>query len=275
MPSLRIEPVGASHRVNANGIELHYLEYGAGEPTVVIVPGITSPAITWEFVAIELARAARVVVLDVRGRGLSYKPVRGYSLRDYAADLAHLVPALGAREPVLLGHSMGARIVAAASVLHPNLARATIVVDPPLSGPGRAPYPFPIEVYTNALAEARAGATADDMARYYPTWPRRELEIRAQWLATCDERAVIESYHNFHEEDFFDYWPEVPAPVLFVYGERSPVVPESAIAEVLAKNPAAQLASVPRAGHMIPFENLGDFVSLVLTFLANATRTGR
>jgi N-formylmaleamate deformylase len=268
----RIQPVGASHRVRANGVSLHYLEYGRGEPTILVVPGITSPAITWEFVAVELAREARVLVLDVRGRGLSDKPKGGYALEDYAGDVRDLVRAVAPEHTVLLGHSMGARIVAAAAALHPRLASSVIVVDPPLSGPGRAPYPFPIEVYVNALAEARAGATADAMARYYPTWPRRELEIRAQWLSTCDERAVVETYRNFHEEDFFDFWPRVPAPVLFVYGERSPVVPQEALAEVKLKNPDAEFVGIPQAGHMIPFENLSGFLAVVLEFV---TRTAR
>jgi N-formylmaleamate deformylase len=166
---------------------------------------------------------------------------------------------------------MGARIVVATAARNLGLAEATIVVDPPLSGPGRAPYPFPLDVYVNALAEARRGATADDMARYYPTWPRRELEIRAQWLATCNEEAVVETYRNFHQEDFFDYWPSVPSPVLFISGAQSPVVPEAALAEVLAKNQAAELVSIAGAGHMVPFENLSGFVTVVLEFVARVT----
>ena len=36
--------------VHANGIRQHYLRYGGKGPAVVIVPGITSPAVTWGFV---------------------------------------------------------------------------------------------------------------------------------------------------------------------------------------------------------------------------------
>jgi N-formylmaleamate deformylase len=253
--------------IDADGIRLHTLEYGSGEPVIVIVPGITSPAITWDFVAVELATSACVVVLDVRGRGLSDKPTTGFTLPEYANDLQAVGAALGARELILLGHSMGARIVAAAVAREPKFASATIVVDPPLTGPGRSPYPFPLDVYVDAIREARAGATADDMARYYPTWPRRELEIRAQWLATCDETAVVETYHNFHSEDFFAYWTQVPPPVAFVYGDDSPVVTKESLREIAAANPRAELVGIPNAGHMIPFENLSDFVVQVLDFV--------
>jgi N-formylmaleamate deformylase len=264
----RIQPRGRSRVVDAGGVRLHTLEYGDRGPTILVVPGITSPAITWEFVAVELAATARVVVLDVRGRGMSDKPARGFTLPEYADDLRAVAAAFATTEElILLGHSMGARIAAAAVAREPSLAFATIVVDPPLTGPGRRPYPFPLHVYVDALHEAQAGATADDMAKYYPTWPRRELEIRAQWLATCDETAVVETYHNFHTEDFFAYWEHMPPPVAFIYGDDSPVVTRESLPEVAATNPRAELVGIPNAGHMIPFDNLSDFVAQVLDFV--------
>jgi N-formylmaleamate deformylase len=260
----RIEPRGGSGFVEANGLRLHYLAYGDGPP-VVLIPGITSPAITWEFVAEQLAPELRVLVLDVRGRGLSERG-SGYTREDYAQEAIAFVRELDLECPILVGHSMGGRIAAAAAARNRGAFGPVVVVDPPLCGIGRAAYPFPLEVYVNALHEAQAGATADDMRRYYPTWPERELRIRADWLATCDERAVVETYCNFHLEDFFDDWPAVAPPALFVYGAESPVVPGAALAEVTAANPAAELAAVQRAGHMVPFENLDGFVSALREF---------
>lgn len=257
----RVEPQGESGFVEANGLRLHYLSYGEGTP-LVLVPGITSPAITWEFVARLLADEFRVLVLDVRGRGLSDRG-GSYGSDDYADDLIAFAHELGLEHPILVGHSMGGRIVAAAAARERDAFGAVVVVDPPLSGPGRDPYPFPLEIYVNALHEAQAGATSEDMRRYYPTWPERELQIRADWLSTCDERAVVETYCNFHLEDFFDDWPKVAAPVLLVYGGESPVVPAAALTEIAAENPAAELACVEQAGHMVPFENLVGFVDVV------------
>jgi N-formylmaleamate deformylase len=269
----RIEPMGQSGFVGANGLRLHYLSYGDSATPLLIVPGITSPAITWEFVATRLSDEFRVLVLDVRGRGLSDVPQTGYSLCDYADDLVGVVRELGLDRPIVLGHSMGARIAVAASAGARDAFGPVVIVDPPLSGIGRDPYPFPLDMYVKALHEAQAGATAEDMRRYYPTWPDRELRIRAGWLDTCDERAVVETYCNFHLEDFFEYWPEVRPPTLFVYGAESLVVPAEAIAEIIAANPSTELASVPRAGHMVPFENLDDFVSVVLDYCRRSTST--
>jgi len=59
------------YNVHANGIRQHILHFpGNGEP-LLLVPGITSPAITWGFVAERLSKFYDVHVLDIRGRGLS------------------------------------------------------------------------------------------------------------------------------------------------------------------------------------------------------------
>jgi N-formylmaleamate deformylase len=239
----------------------------------VVVPGITSPAITWEFVAEELARNCRVYTMDVRGRGLSDKPLAGYTLPDYARDTAEFIAALGLDRPVVLGHSMGARIAAALGALHPDVTGPLVIVDPPLTGPGRDPYPFPLHVYVDALHEAQAGATADDMRHYFPNWSDEQLQIRAEWLATCDERAVVETYENFAREDFFGYWKRLRPPLFFAYGENSPVVPQSGVEEIAATNPAAEIVGVSSAGHMIPWDNLPGFVRGVRRFVDSLVRT--
>ena len=167
---------------------------------------------------------------------------------------------------------MGARIAAVFGALYPEVAGPMIVVDPPLSGPGRAPYPFPLDTYTTALRQAKAGATVEDMRPFFPTWTEEQLRVRAEWLATCDETAVVESYRGFHEEDFFDYWPKLSPPVLFMYGGKSPVVPESALREIAAANPKAKMAGVPNAGHMIPWDNLPGFLSETRRFIDEVTQ---
>src|SRR4051812_26345715 len=268
---MRRDPRGTSIYVQANGVRLHVLEYGAGDPAILVLPGITSPAITWEFVAEELARDARVLVLDIRGRGLSDAPETGYALPDYVADAAGVISELGLERPVVLGHSMGARIATALGAAHPDLVGPMIVVDPPLTGPGREPYPTPLESFRRQLQEAYDGTDAEAVKRFYPRWSTREAEIRAEWLPTCAEQAVVQTWEHFDLEEFFEPWARLRAPLLFVFGEESPVIPPEGQAEVAATNPAARLVGIPRAGHMIPWENLEDFLAAVRAFVAEAT----
>jgi N-formylmaleamate deformylase len=263
---------GVSRYAPGNGIRLLFLEYGdAGRPDIVIVPGITSPAATWEFVAVELARDYHVFVMDVRGRGLSDHPAAGFTTPDYARDLAMALPALGLNRPLLLGHSMGARIAAAFGAMFEELRGPLIIADPPMTGPGREPYNISEESFLRSIGEARAGAGADDMRRYFPAWTEEQLAQRAEWLPTCDETAVSETWRLFHVELWLEWWRQLHEPVLFLYGSHSPAVGPDGPGRAAKANPAAEVAVVEGAGHMLPFDALDGFLGAVREFAGRVT----
>jgi N-formylmaleamate deformylase len=275
MPVGDTEPLGRSGYVERDGLRLHHLEYGEAGAPVVIVPGITSPAATWEFVSLDLARDYHVITVDIRGRGLSDTPSAGYELADYAGDVTAVIEHLGLQRPALVGHSMGARIAAAVRVLHHGVAGPVVLADPPLTGPGRGTYPMSLKAFMDQLQAARSGAAPEELLKYFPTLTPEHLVLRAQWLPTCDETAVRESWLNFHREDFFPYLRELEPPVLFMYGGDSPVVPESALPEITETRPDVEVARIPGAGHMIPWDNAADFLRETRRFLKQvlASRT--
>jgi N-formylmaleamate deformylase len=271
MPPTDTRPVGRSGYVDRDGLRLHHLEYGDdGARPVVIIPGITSPAATWEFISTDLGRSYHVITLDLRGRGLSAKPKDGFTLTDYAGDTVAVIEQLGLQRPAVVGHSMGARIAAAVRVLHPGVAGPVVLADPPLTGPGRDAYPMSLEAFMDQLHAARSGAPPEELLKYFPTLTPEQLAVRAEWLPTCDETAVRESWLNFHREDFFPYLRELGPPVLFMHGSNSPVVPESALPEVRETRPDAELVSIPGAAHMIPWDNAADFLAETRRFLGRA-----
>ncbi|MFG2005255.1 alpha/beta fold hydrolase [Spirillospora sp. NPDC048911] len=239
-----------SRWTTSNGLRLHALDYGGPRTPLVIIPGITSPAIAMDFVARELTDLVRPIVLDVRGRGFS-DDGPSYTLQDYAADTQAQLADLKA--PILLGHSMGARI--AALVATRSTLRGTILVDPPMSGPGRGTYPTTLAAFQTQLAQAQQGTTADEVAKSWPRWPRREQELRARWLSSCGADAVTATHQGFETEDFFDTWPAVPAPTALIYGADSPVVTSTGAEEAARTNPAAALTEIPDAGHMVFWDN--------------------
>lgn len=251
--------------------ELHVLDYGGASTPLLVLPGITSPAVTWDFVVSQLRDLVRPIVLDLRGRGLS-DPGTGYAAGDFAADAAAVVRQLGLERPIVLGHSLGARIAAALVASREVEVGGTIVLDPPLTGPGRAPYPTSREAFLAQLREAYAGTTGDAVGAHYPRWPRAELLVRARWLATCEEAAVLATYDEFAREDFFDWWGDVPAPAAFMRGAESPVVTPDGAAEAARTNPAATQHAIPGAGHMVPWDSSAPFMmelrSILQTHLA-------
>lgn len=239
-----------SRWVRSGAARLHVLDYGGPGTPLLILPGITSPAITMDFVALELTDAVRPLVLDIRGRGLS-DGGGSYTLEEYAEDTEAVVTGLGLDRPVLFGHSMGARIAAVTAVRGKVALRGTVLGDPPMSGPGRGPYPTSLEAFLGQLAQARRGTDADEVALAWPRWPRREQELRARWLASCDEEAIAATHRGFESEDFFAWWPSVPGPTTLLYGADSPVVTAAGVAEAARLHPDATLTAIPEAGHML------------------------
>ena len=152
----------------------------------VIVPGITSPAITWEFVAERLADLARVVVLDLRGAGCP-------TCRRTATPCRTTRPTWPASSTRSGSIAQSCSATPSGRGSSPPSGRCTRVLRsddprrPPLTGPGRDPYPTTRESFEQQLHEAYAGTTADEVRRFYPRWPEAELQLRAEWLPTCDE----------------------------------------------------------------------------------------
>lgn len=253
----------------AGVVRQHVLSYDGDGPPLLVLPGITSPAISWDFVARALADLAAVHVVDLRGRGLSDRPNHGYALDDYAADVAKVVRGLRLESPILLGHSLGARIAAKLAVTQPQLPGALILVDPPLSGPGKAPYPTGLDAFQQQLREAARGTTAEQVRRFYPHWPQAELELRARWLATCSEQAVVETHRGFEEEGFEPLWRALRPPAALLYGAESPVVTAAGALELQAANPAVPLVEIPGAGHMVPWDSFDPFVAAVRRLLSH------
>ncbi|WP_052699209.1 alpha/beta fold hydrolase [Hyphomicrobium sp. 99] len=272
--SIRIS--GRTSHVAANGLKHHLLTYAGGNAgDVLILPGITSPAPTADFIAAPLAaRGFNVVVPDLRGRGMTDAPLSGrYRLIDYAADVAGLILELGLSRPHIIGHSLGARIAAAyAAEFCSDDHGMLVLVDPPTSGPGRGTYPTSRAAFLEQLHAAKRGTTAEEVRVFYPKWPTRELQLRAEVLASCDETAVVETHAGFNNEDFFALWSVLKRPATLVRGEISPVVPPSAAAELAVANPHIPIVSVPNAGHMVPWDNFNDFFKILVRLIPRAQK---
>ncbi len=256
--------------VRANGIRQHYLRYGGrGEP-LVLIPGITSPAITWGFVGERLGAKYDTYILDTRGRGLSEVPADAdYSLDTYAKDAAEFAAALGLQRYRLVGHSMGARIAARMGRRYGERLVRVALVDPPLSGPGRRPYVKDLAFYLDAIREARAGlADLERVRRTYPNWTDEQLRTRAEWLHTCDEVAIEKSLRGLNEEDIHGDLPAITAPALLLVAGKGGVINDADIAEVKGLAPSIQVCRIDHCGHMIPFDDLQAFLDAVEGFLA-------
>lgn len=262
--------------VFANGIRQHYLRYGgsgegrAERPPVIIIPGITSPAITWGFVGERFGKTFDTYILDVRGRGLSEASATlDYSLDAQADDVLAFAAALGLTDYALVGHSMGGRIAFRAARTRPAALARVVAVDPPVSGPGRRPYPAKLPWYVDSIALAARGTDKEGMRAFCPTWTDEQLQLRAEWLHTCDERAIRESFDGFQTDDIHKDLREIAVPTLLLLAGRGDVVLDEDVAEIRTLLPSVLSTRVANAGHMIPWDDEEGFYRAFGDFLGH------
>jgi pimeloyl-ACP methyl ester carboxylesterase len=114
----------------ANNIQLHYLDHAGGEPTLVLLPGLTANAHAFDGLILGgLSPRFRVLALDLRGRGLSDKPAAGYSMPEHAADVISLLDELGIEQAVMCGHSFGGLLTLYLASHHPERVKRLVIID--------------------------------------------------------------------------------------------------------------------------------------------------
>ena len=92
---------------NSGHIKLHYEDYGAGEP-IILIHGYPLSGRAWDKqVPVLLDAGHRVITYDRRGFGDSSRPSTGYDYDTFASDLKVLLDELDLPEVTLVGHSMG------------------------------------------------------------------------------------------------------------------------------------------------------------------------
>ncbi len=223
-------------KLNVNGVDLHYLEQGKGDP-VVFVHGSLSDYRTWGLQMKPFARHYRVIVYS---RRYHYPNVWTGDGSDYSAvlhseDLAALIKGLKLGRVHLVASSYGAYTALFVARRYPELVRTLVLGEPPV-------IPLLKEVPGGDSVAAAFKASALEPARQ--ALERGELEqgvkifidgvsgkksfdqlsptIRAALLdnarAMKAETTAPKVYPNFSCEDA----RRINAPTLLVTGELSP-----------------------------------------------------
>jgi pimeloyl-ACP methyl ester carboxylesterase len=119
-----------SHFVASNGLQLHYLEYAGNEPTILLMHGLTANAHAFDgLIAAGLSPKYRVISVDLRGRGLSDKPNRGYTIPGHAKDIIGLLDHLGLERVIVGGHSFGGLLSLFLAKTYPKRIEKIILLD--------------------------------------------------------------------------------------------------------------------------------------------------
>ena len=115
--------------VSIRGNSLHYRDWGGSGQPVALVHGLASNCRIWDLVAPILAEEFRVVALDQRGHGQSFKPNEGYDFATVVSDLDGFIDALELAHPIIVGHSWGGDVALEYDIAYPGKARGLCFVD--------------------------------------------------------------------------------------------------------------------------------------------------
>lgn len=116
--------------INTNSIRLHYLEFEGEQPTIILMPGLTANAHSFDgLIAAGLSPAFNILSVDLRGRGESDAPDSGYTMKEHAADIIGLMDTLNIEKTILAGHSFGGFLALYIAKFYPGRVDKLILMD--------------------------------------------------------------------------------------------------------------------------------------------------
>jgi pimeloyl-ACP methyl ester carboxylesterase len=107
---------------------IHHI-VGHGEPPIVFVHGFACSLTDWEAQVAHLAPYHQTIVVDLRGHGASPGSPDECSIERYGADVAEVMHRLNLLSAVVVGHSMGCRIVIEAALQAPHHVAGLVLID--------------------------------------------------------------------------------------------------------------------------------------------------
>jgi pimeloyl-ACP methyl ester carboxylesterase len=111
-----------------------YERGGHGEPPIVFVHGFGCDRSDWRAQTDRLRSTTTVVACDLRGHGETPGRPEDCSIETYGADLVQLLDELELPRAVLVGHSMGCRVVLEANRRAPDRVAGIVLVDGSMVG---------------------------------------------------------------------------------------------------------------------------------------------
>src|SRR2546427_10473291 len=124
-----------SRFADVNGIRIHYLISGKGDP-IVLLHGYAETSHMWLPLIEQLKRTHTVIAPDLRGFGQSSAPPDGYTKKGMAQDIHALVTGLGFEHIRLVGHDIGLMVAYAYAAQYPKEVDRIVLMDAFLPGVG-------------------------------------------------------------------------------------------------------------------------------------------
>lgn len=256
---------------SSDGLNLHYRNYpgpeGGSALPVLCLHGLTRNSRDFAGLAEDLAAHRRVIVPEMRGRGLSdYAPVSDtYNPLVYVEDVERLLDEQGITRFIAIGTSMGGLMTMLLAQAQPGRIAAVVMNDigPVVEAEG-------LGRISGYVGQGRSYPTWVHAARgleavHSPAFPDYDLD---QWLEMAKRTMVVSQngritfdYDMAISEPFAkpgnaappNLWLAFEAlagvPMLLVRGELSDLLTAETVKQMEVRNPAMRSITVPRVGH--------------------------
>jgi len=247
----------------------------AGEKVVVLVHAFPLSGLMWEPQFKSVPDGWRFIAPDMRGFGgstIDPEP-ESVSMDDYAADVIDLLRELAVPSVVLGGCSMGGYVSFALLRAAPGLVRGLILAD------------------TRAVADTSEGranrrTTLAVLEREGAPGIAREMLPKLLGRTTLEGSPTVESYlrrvikqqsthairgavlRMMHRPDSTPVLQGLSLPTLVIVGEEDTLTPLADAERICALIPNAELAVIPRAGHLPNLERPEQFNVAMTSFLS-------
>jgi len=287
--------------VQANGIQFHYLEMGAG-PLALCLHGFPDSPWTYRYLLPELAKAGyRAVAPFMRGYAPTEIPANGdYRTNTLAADVTALHAALdGDEKAVLIGHDWGSVAALGAAAQAPQRWRRCVLMSvPPFSVFGQIAFSYEqikrsFYVWFFQMQIADAIVPGNDLAfidglwaDWSPGYDAKEdlLHVKDCLRHPASLQAAMGYYRSLFdparfgspagmEEQIAVWGRPIPQPALYLHGTQDGCVGLDAattknVLDFLGAGSAAE--RIDGAGHFLQVEKPVQINERILRFLGPA-----
>jgi pimeloyl-ACP methyl ester carboxylesterase len=251
--------------VDANGIDIYYVEAGEGEPLLLLDNGMVSTNPIWASIPFAyasflgtLAEHFRVIAPDTRGSGKTVHPGGSIPSALLADDVAALIEALNLGQPLICGFSDGGETATLVGIRNPGSVRAIV------NHGGYDLFNPDPQAPAIAMTRQMLGGSADATQADPEFSASRSGELRAMFdlMKTDHDSAqgaghwktvVAQTFDRITQPHgyIFENLHAITVPTLILIGDRDPFCSVEEGAAAYRALPAGELAVLPDTGHLI------------------------
>ena len=276
------------HYYSYQGLDLHYVDEGSGEPVVMVHGDPTWGFLYRNFIS-PLSQRYRCVVPDHMGMGKSAVPQERslYRLEQHCANLEALLLHLDVRHITLVLHDWGGPVGLGFATRHPERIKRLVLMNTWTFAPWPGgPFPRLLEIIrsergeafvlrkngylepallgttyhseklTNAVMEAYRAPFPTPESRLAMLWWSRDIPVQASDMSYAEMKRVEKGLSLFQE-----------IPVLLVWGMQDPVIPVSVLRRWQQVYPHAITYELEDASHFLQEDAPERIVQWIEMFL--------